>query len=330
MPTLRASTIVIATVLLLIGGSAARADLDVVFVIDTTGSMGGELDEAQQRLRELAATLAQSRGGERLRFGAVAFRDRGDEYVTQSSALDAEIGTTDAFLRTLTAGGGGDEAESVIAALVAALRTMDWDRGPLTERRVILVGDAPAHLDYVGEPSPADVIEEARRAGIVIDTIGCRSLPAEGVALFRRFAYATEGSYQHIGRIEAPGGEEGGGRRGGLMAALGQATGGAAGRAAAGEDLALAPLGHRETPSAVLLVRTAGEGVGSDGARSCALEVLLPPGLGLVGAVEARRLPDRLLVRLPLGEGEGGEERFALASCLPPALPVDVEIEGGR
>src|SRR5262245_7193904 len=96
-------------VLLALHSRPARADPDVVFVIDTTGSMSGELSEAQQRLRDLASALATSRTGERLRFGVVAFRDRGDAYVTKTSALTAEIGMTDAFLASLHAEGGGDD-----------------------------------------------------------------------------------------------------------------------------------------------------------------------------------------------------------------------------
>jgi Mg-chelatase subunit ChlD len=327
MPALRSTLrllppLTFLAILLALHARPARADLDVVFVIDTTGSMGGELAEAQQRLRDLAGALARSRGGERLRFGVVAFRDRGDDYVTLASALTAEIGTTEAFLAKLEAGGGGDEPEAVMTGVTTALREMDWDRAPATERRLVLVGDAPAHLDYSDEPTPEEVIAEARRARIVIDTIGCRSLPAEGVALFRRLAYGTEGSYQHIGRVERPDGE--------LMAALDRVARGGAGGLAAGEDLALSPLGHLEVPSSVLLVRLVSAAAGAPGNDGCALEVLLPPGLALAGAVEAKRLPDRLLVRLPIGEGGGGGERFAVAGCLPITLPVDVELAGSR
>jgi Mg-chelatase subunit ChlD len=327
MPLLASGCLLVA----LLAGAPARADLDVVFVLDTTGSMGGEIGEAQQRLRELAAALATSRAGERLRFGVVAFRDRGDDYVTKTSALTAEIGMTDAFLAGLSAGGGGDNPESVLAALAVALRDMRWDPALTTERRIVLVGDAPAHLDYPDEATPEQIIEQARREHVVIDAIGCRSLPPEGVALFRRLAYTTEGSYQHIGRVVRPDGVRDAHQvalgDGGLVAAVGRAAS-TDGVASVGEPLTLTPLGHRPAVSAVLLARTVEET--SANGTVCALEVLLPPGLSLAGDLEARRLADRLLVRLPIREGDGGEERFALASCLPSTLPVEVELEGGR
>jgi hypothetical protein len=145
------------------------------------------------------------------------------------------------------------------------------------------------------------------------------------VTLFRRLAYATEGTYQHIGRLAEPLGT----RPGALVAALARvATPG--GALAAGEELALAPLGHQPAESAVLLVRTAPAVAPQGGGSGCELEVLLPPGLALAGPASARQLPDRLLVHLAVGEGGGGSERFALARCVPLALPIHVELEGGR
>ena len=79
----------------------AVADLDVVFVIDTTGSMSGELREVQERARQLAGSLAEARVGERLRYGVVAFRDRGDAYVTLLFDLNQDVGATDEFLAGL-------------------------------------------------------------------------------------------------------------------------------------------------------------------------------------------------------------------------------------
>src|SRR4051794_33952030 len=188
----------LAVALPLLAAAPARADLDVVFVLDTTGSMVGELGEAQDRIRQLAAALRTARSGERLRFGVVAYRDRGDEYVTRESPLSEEIATTETFLAALTADGGGDAPESVLAGLDGAIRRMEWDRAPATERRIVLVGDAPPHLDYSDGPTVEGIVEAARRERIVVDTIGCRSLPADGVHVFRHLAYATEGSYQHI------------------------------------------------------------------------------------------------------------------------------------
>ena len=67
----------------------------------------------------------------------------------------------------------------------------------------------------------------------MINAIGCRSLYGTGVEFFRALAYATEGSYQHIGRLTSA-------RPGELTEALGRSAmpagdgGGRAGRGGGG------------------------------------------------------------------------------------------------
>lgn len=178
----------------------AWADLDVVFVLDVTGSMSSELREAKERVGQLAEALRDARTGERVRLGVVAFRDRKDDYITKISPLTRDVEVTQRFLAGLAAAGGGDYPEDVLAALSVAIRDMKW--GP-AERRIFLIGDAPAHLDYPDNPPSEVLIAEAREARIVVDGIGCRSLSPQGQVFFRDFAYGTEGRYQHIGHVRA-------------------------------------------------------------------------------------------------------------------------------
>ena len=181
----------------------ARADLDLVFLLDTTGSMSGELNEAKDRVRQLAAALAEGRPGERVRIGVVAYRDQTDAYVTKTSTLSPDVDDSFKFLSGLSAGGGGDAPEDVLAGVKVAIEEMNWSQDPSVERQVFLIGDAPPHLDYQDHPSPEALFQRAVEQKIVFNTIGCRSLSRDGVAFFRELAYATEGRYQHIGRVRA-------------------------------------------------------------------------------------------------------------------------------
>jgi hypothetical protein len=309
----------------LFAAAPAAADLDVVFVLDTTGSMGGEIREVQERVRQLAVSLARAREGELLRYGIVAYRDRGDEYVTLPFDLSDDVGAAEGFLSSLRANGGGDGPESVVAALAAGLHEMSWDRSDDVERQIFLIGDAPPHLDYHGEPTPDELIDEARRARIVINAIGCRSLPPQGVTFFRSLAYATEGSYQHIGRVEAA-------RTGALTEALGRSVI-AASDAADGRELMVAWLAHTETDSTGILVRQGGPGgVGQsrdgDGLDPCTLEIRLPPGYALRHPPLVRLGSDRLWVELVLTEGPGGRELYSLSECPPASTPISVVLGG--
>jgi hypothetical protein len=313
---------------LVIAGLAAgpaAADLDVVFVLDTTGSMGGELREVTERVRQLAVDLALARDGERLRYGIVAYRDRGDDYVTLPFDLSADVGAAEAFLSGLRTGGGGDGPEAVVAALQTALFEISWDRSDGVDRQIFLIGDAPPHLDYTDDPQPEALIAEARRARIVINAIGCRSLPQSGVTFFRTLAYATEGSYQHIGRVTSA-------RPGELTEALGR-TVIAAADGDADRELSVSWIAHLDTESSGILVRQGGpDGVDQsrdgDGLAPCTLEIRLPPGFALGVPPRIRLGAAALEVGLALGEGPGGVELYSLSECPPTTTPINVVLGG--
>ncbi len=316
---------VVPLLILIAAPRSAAADLDVVFVLDTTGSMSGELGEVQDRVRQLATSMTAARDGERLRFGIVAYRDRGDEYVTLPFDLSGDIAAAEAFLGSLRADGGGDGPEAVVAAVAAALWEMSWDRSDGVERQVFLIGDAPPHLDYADDPEPDDLVGEARRSRIVVNTIGCRSLPPQGVEFFRSLAYATEGSYQHIGRVEAA-------TPGALTEAVGRSVAASTG-ADRGRELGVAWRSHSDVESSGLLVRQGGpDGVGQardgDALGACGLEVRLPGGSALRAPPRVWRAGDRLRVELDLTDGPGGRELFSLSECPPTSTPIDIALGG--
>ena len=69
----------------------ARPRIDVVFVLDMTGSMSGLLEGAKQKIFSIASRISQGRPTPQLRVGLVAYRDVGDEYVTKRFELTEEL-----------------------------------------------------------------------------------------------------------------------------------------------------------------------------------------------------------------------------------------------
>jgi hypothetical protein len=126
------------------GARLAIKDLDLVFVLDTTGSMRQEIADLQANLIGIIRVLSRLAGS--LRVGLVAFKDRGDEYLTQAFPLRPMTGGDAAalvdFVGRLSAEGGGDDPEPVDEALRAAL-DMPWR--PDAQGQIIVIGDAPAH-----------------------------------------------------------------------------------------------------------------------------------------------------------------------------------------
>ena len=311
---------------------AAAADLDLVFLIDTTGSMSNEIREAKSRVHDIAAALRAKRPGELVRMGVVAYRDQGDDYVTRISPLAHAEEKTFRFLSDLSADGGGDGPEDVLAGLAAALEKMEWREGTGADRLIFLIGDAPPHLDYEDGPRPEALIELARRKRIVVNTIGCRSLPASGREFFQTFAYATEGRYQHIGSARAD------------EPSLGEALLQAANPAQTAELERGEPIRarfERSRPSSVtreLLVRLLAQGPDRKGAMGCAvLEIVLPEGIRLSAEPRLTSRSKSLDVEIDLEEephaaasSRGGTlSTFHLDPCVPATTPVRV-IPGGR
>src|SRR5437868_15124335 len=94
---------------LLLVAAANVPRIDVAFALDTTGSMGDEIDVVKEKIVEIARKLSAGQPAPDVRFGIVAFRDRGDLYVTRTFPFSREIADVEKTLRTLHAAGGGDE-----------------------------------------------------------------------------------------------------------------------------------------------------------------------------------------------------------------------------
>ena len=147
------------------------AKIEVVFVLDTTGSMSGLIEAAKEKIWSIASSLAQAESAPEIRMGLVAYRDRGDNYVTRVSGLSSDLDSLYATLMDYRAAGGGDTPESVNKALHDALREIRWSQDPQTYQAIFLVGDAPPHTDYQDERQYPQIIAEARDRGIVVNTI---------------------------------------------------------------------------------------------------------------------------------------------------------------
>lgn len=100
--------------------------LDIVFVLDTTGSMGDELDRLKATLDTIHFQVTHLKPRPKVRFGLVLYRDIEDEYRTRVVPLTADIPGFVRKLSRVEAGGGGDAQEDVQAGLQAMLHELDW------------------------------------------------------------------------------------------------------------------------------------------------------------------------------------------------------------
>lgn len=162
-------------------GLKDKPKVEVVFVLDTTGSMSGLIAAAKEKIWSIASSLAQAESAPEIRIGLVAYRDRGDSYVTRVTALSSDLDSLYATLMDYQASGGGDTPESVNKALNDALHEIAWSQDQNTYQAVFLVGDAPPHKDYQDELQYPKILAEARKRGIVVNAIQAGSARATGI-----------------------------------------------------------------------------------------------------------------------------------------------------
>jgi Mg-chelatase subunit ChlD len=176
---------------------AARKAVEVVFVLDTTGSMSGLIAAAKEKIWSIASTMAQADQAPVIRMGLVAYRDRGDAYVTRVVDLSSDLDTMYATLMDFAADGGGDTPESVNAALGDAIDRISWSQDSSTYKVVFLVGDAPPHMDYAQDRQYPEILAAARQRGIVVNTIQCGGMP-ETTQTWAEIARLAGGRYFQV------------------------------------------------------------------------------------------------------------------------------------
>jgi hypothetical protein len=131
-------------------GSKTNDDLnqvDLAFVVDTTGSMGGFINAArEQMVAMLKAMTAEAGLPIDLHVGVVEYRDhppQENSFVFQAHPFTADLPQVQQTINALTPSGGGDGPEAVVDGLRAAADELLWRLH--AQRLAVLVGDAPPH-----------------------------------------------------------------------------------------------------------------------------------------------------------------------------------------
>jgi hypothetical protein len=144
-----------------------RHGLDIVFVFDSTGSMGPTIEATKNHIAQMLEVLRALVPD--ARFGLVTFRDRGpgEHYTVRTLPLDQDFWRACNWMQGVTASGGGDRPEAVGEGLAAAFG-QPWRKG--ARRVVVLAGDAPPHA--ATEPKLQRAVQSfARGQGSFLHTV---------------------------------------------------------------------------------------------------------------------------------------------------------------
>ena len=183
--------------------------LDVLFLLDSTGSMEDEIQQIKTTLQSIAKRVSNLPANPDLRFGMVSYRDRDDTYLTRLHDFDGNVERFQRTIRGVEASGGGDYPESLNQALHEAVNDASWRENAI--RLTFLIADAPPHLDYPQDEDYAVEMVRAREKGVKIFSVASSGLDDQGEYIFRQIAQQTMGNFLFIlyrsgpqGTLETP------------------------------------------------------------------------------------------------------------------------------
>ncbi len=167
--------------------------LDLLFILDTTGSMGEEIERLKSTIELINLNLSSLNIHPQIRYGMVLYRDREDDYDTKIIPFTSDLNVFRKALNQVSADGGGDTPEDLQAALEAALHKMKWNSEAI--RLAYIITDASLHTDYGQTFTYARAAREAKTKGIKFFTVGTGGLDIAGEYVLRQVAQFTYGKY---------------------------------------------------------------------------------------------------------------------------------------
>jgi hypothetical protein len=156
--------------------------------------MGGLIGAAKAKIWYIANQIIAAEPRPDVAMALVAYRDKGDDYVTRVYDLTDNIDKVYSDLMGFSASGGGDGPEHVNKGLSDAVHSLGWSKDDKTLKVIYLVGDYPPHNEYSDTPKYAELAKAAIEKGIYVNTILCGG-NTETAAVWQEIARAAEGEY---------------------------------------------------------------------------------------------------------------------------------------
>lgn len=122
------------------------AQVDVAFIMDTTGSMSGTIEKVKNSALDLATFWTAV--GLDVRFGVMPYDDEAPSVGLTSLDFSDDLPTLVGYVSAITAAGGGDGPENGIDAIKLALDSFSWRPG--AQKVMLLMTDAPLHAQGDG------------------------------------------------------------------------------------------------------------------------------------------------------------------------------------
>ena len=177
----------------------AVTKLDLMLMIDTTGSMSDELRYLQKELEDVLHRIGQAGEGVSIHMSVNFYRDEGDDYIVRDFEFTGDHASALQQLLRQEADGGGDYPEAVHQALDSIVYGHQWRNDAV--KLCFFVLDAPPHSE--GEikginAKMRDTVKAAARKGIRLIPVASSGVDTETEFLLRSWALMTGGTYTFL------------------------------------------------------------------------------------------------------------------------------------
>ncbi|MGI9644711.1 MAG: VWA domain-containing protein [Ilumatobacteraceae bacterium] len=172
-------------------GATTPVPLDVLFLLDATGSMGDEIGRLKSTIDVVADRVAALEPAPDVRFAMTLYRDEGDAFVSATYDFTADVAEFQAALSEVVAEGGGDYPEALDEGLAEALAAPSWREPADAVQLVFIVADAPPQIGRQVPVAYPDSIRTAIGRGIKIFPVASSESDDQAEAVFRQMAQAT-------------------------------------------------------------------------------------------------------------------------------------------
>ena len=164
------------------------AGTQVMFILDTTGSMGDEITFLQKDFTAIAHDIQSNN----IEYSVNFYKDTEDEYVTRTNSFTQDIIEVQTLINYEYASGGGDTPEAVSQILKETLvDNQEWKDD--YSKLAFLIFDAPPHEGF--EQELQSTIQLAAAKGIKVIPVVASNSDRETELFGRALAIMTNGTY---------------------------------------------------------------------------------------------------------------------------------------
>lgn len=173
----------------------AKKFANIVFIIDTTGSMTGAIDSVKTRVKAFADKLKQEKVDCNL--GLIGFGDLLENEEPTIYSYTKDIEKYKRQVASIPRTDGGDLPESALDALETGLNKFCGSRNSSGEKSIfVLITDAPPHDPTVSGKSGADITRDLKNNNVVTYVLSGND--SSCTRTYKSICTTTGGKYYNI------------------------------------------------------------------------------------------------------------------------------------